>query len=130
MSSERMRIPWEDQGKYNKIITQGSEMWTEIIYDGNGNIDEKQTYNPRYLEQLRKEREAEEGRKEGRKKERKEERKEEREEEEQSDSKFEKCMKWILLSPFKLLWWLIKLVFWIVFWSWLSSVLGISKDDN
>lgn len=131
MSSERMRIPWEDQGKYQKIITQGNKMWTEVIYDDiKGTINEEQTYSSAYLKKLR---EAREDRSEERvqtktKKARVKE--EEEDANQESDSWIEKCFKAILLAPFKLIWWLIKLVFWIVFWSWLSSVLGISKNDD
>ena len=107
----------EDEFRHNNHYKNSSEgggkFYAKMYYNDDGSLNENLTYSKSYYKKLHpdkpeKTKEKKEKTKEGKKK--------------------EGCLKKILLAPFRLIWWLLKMILKLIGLSFLLSLLG--QDEN
>ena len=107
----------EDEFRHNNHYKNSSEgggkFYAKMYFNDDGSLNEKLTYSKSYYKKLHPD---------------KPEKNKEKKEKTTEVKKKEGCLKKILLAPFRLIWWLLKMILKLIGLSFLLSLLG--QDEN
>ena len=107
----------EDEFRHNNHYKNSSEgggkFYAKMYFNDDGSLNEKLTYSKSYYKKLHPD---------------KPEKTKEKKEKTTEVKKKEGCLKKILLAPFRLIWWLLKMILKLIGLSFLLSLLG--QDEN
>lgn len=116
MRSEQIKLGkenWNDHLNYKGNSSKGGDLYVTVHYNDDGTIDKKRTYTKEYLKKLE---EEEDGTN-----------KKEKKKKDTTGRKKDGCLAKIIKAPFKLLWWLIKIVLKILTFGLIASILDDDK---
>lgn len=107
---------------YKNSSEGGGKFYAKMYYNDDGSLNEELTYSKSYYKELHPEnsgKNKEEKVTKGKKK-----------KEKTKDGKKEGCLKKILLAPFRLIWWLLKMILKLIGLSFILSLMGQDESNN
>lgn len=114
---------------YKNSSEGGGKFYAKMYYNDDGSLNEELTYSKSYYKELHSE-DSGKNKEEKVTKEKKKKEKKEKKGKTKDGNKKEGCLKKILLAPFRLIWWLLKMILKLIGLSFILSLMGQDESNN